>query len=166
MRCILIFICMGLISCSSMKKTLIYSSLAGGLSGAVSGAILAPNKESVGGNALILGATGAAVAAGLGYLLYKDDPRNQKLNQMLFGENLDINLGNFQVATELERKANYQVPTIPLPKALKDKVPKQYLIKYKSKDQVINQGAKTFYVPSFNVFEHSFNGFKGDYLYE
>ena len=70
-------------SCSNLKRTLVYSSLAGGMTGAVSGYVLSPNKEIRGANAAVFGLIGAGVAALAGSALYEDDPRNYKLKNML-----------------------------------------------------------------------------------
>ncbi len=80
---ILSILLMSVTSCSTMKKTLIYSSLAGGVTGATAGAILSPDVKSRGANAAVFGLLGAGLAALAGHALYKDDPRNYKLDQML-----------------------------------------------------------------------------------
>ena len=55
----------------------------GSLTGVISGVILSPNKESQGANAALFGFIGASAAGLTSYALYKDDPRNYKLNHML-----------------------------------------------------------------------------------
>ena len=150
-------------SCSSMKKTMIYSSLAGGLVGSLAGAALSPDKESVGGNAAIFGTIGAASAAAVGYVLYKDDPRNYKLKHMLREKKpvnpneIELGLGSFKIDANLEKKERYKVQLKKLPAKLKGKVNKQYLIKYQSKERYVKKGNKTFYIPSFEVFEHAYD---------
>ena len=152
-------------SCSSMKKTLIYSSLAGGMTGAIGGVALSPNKESRGANAAVFGLIGAGVAALAGYALYKDDPRNYKLKNMLIDEDkkvsidpneLQIGLGDLKIDANLGKQEAYEVPVKKLPEKLKGKVNKQYLIKYQSKERYIKKGAKTFYIPAFEVYEHAY----------
>lgn len=154
-------------SCSSLKKTLVYSALAGGMTGAAAGVLLSPDKESQGANAAVFGLIGAGVMALGGYALYQDDPRNYPLNQMLMEKTeaksepldpnqLELGLGPIKIDANLDKSEAYQVPVKDLPDALKGKVGKQYLIKYESKERYINQGGKTFYVPSFNVYEHSY----------
>ena len=94
-------------SCSSLKKTLVYSGAAGALTGGVAGSALSPNKESRQANALIWGLVGAGVAAGAGYLLYKEDPRNYKLKNMLgenVNESVEIDLGALQINAWPEKK--------------------------------------------------------------
>jgi len=152
-------------SCSSLKKTLIYSSLAGGMTGAATGALLSPNKASQGANAAVFGLIGAGVAALTGYALYQDDPRNYKLQNMLMDEmpkakadprELEIGLGNFKIDASLAKQEAYEVPVRELPEKLKGKVNKQYLIKYQSKERYIQNGSKTFYIPAFDVYEHAY----------
>ena len=50
-------------ACSTLKKTIIYSALSGGMVGASAGALLSPDVESRGANAVIFGLVGASVAA-------------------------------------------------------------------------------------------------------
>ena len=154
-------------SCSSMKKTIIYSSLAGGIAGSVSGAVLSPDKESQGGNAAIFGLIGAGIAGLAGYALYKDDPRNYKLDNMLLDDgkkkvDLDpnlvpIGLENLTIGAELNKNEAYEVPLKKLPKELQGKVNKQFLIKYQSKERYIKKGNKTYYVPAFDIYEHGYS---------
>ncbi len=153
-------------SCSSLKKTLIYSSLAGGMTAATAGVMLSPNNESRGANAALFGVLGAGVAALAGYALYKDDPRNYKLNNMLIPpkdpissvnpNELEIGLGSLKIDANLNKKEAYKVPVRELPEKLKGKVNKQYLIKYQSKERYVKKGAKTFYIPAFDVYEHTY----------
>lgn len=155
-------------SCSTLKKTVIYSSLAGGMAGATAGALLSPDKESQGANAALFGVLGAGIAALTGYSLYKEDPRNSKLKHMLdFQEEedpnqVDLDLGGIKIEANLSKDETYKVPLKELPKALKGKVKKQYLIKYQSKERYINKGNKTFYIPPFQIYEHSYNEMRGD----
>jgi hypothetical protein len=149
-----------------MKKTILYSALAGGMTTATAGVMLSPNKESRGANAAIFGLVGAGIAALAGVGLYKDDPRNYKLNNMLMGNkkpiremnpnDFEISLGNLKIDASLNKKEAYKVPVKDLPEKLKGKVNKQYLIKYQSKERYVKKGSKTFYVPAFDVYEHTY----------
>ena len=147
-----------------MKKTIIYSSLAGAMAGATSGALLSPDKQSQGANMAVFGLIGAGVGALTGYALYKDDPRNYKLKNMLLPDGkpinpgeIDIGLGNLKIQANLQKMEGYQVPMKELPEKLKGKVKKQYLIKYQSKERYVKNGNKTFYIPAFEIFEHSYD---------
>lgn len=150
-------------SCSSLKKTLIYSSLTGALTGATSGVVLSPNKESRAANAAVFGLIGAGIATLTGYALYKEDPRNYKLKNMLIEPKkknlngpIELGLGALQINANLNKDEAYRVPVKTLPDKLKGKVIKQYLIKYQSKERYIKKGKKTFYIPSFEVYEHAY----------
>lgn len=84
----IIFFCLlcanlSMTGCSSLKKSIIYGSMIGSLTGMVSGVMLSPNKESQGANAAIFGLIGASVSGLASYALYQDDPRNYQLNHML-----------------------------------------------------------------------------------
>jgi hypothetical protein len=159
----LIIICLLLSSCSTLKKTIIYSSLAGGMAGAATGALLSPNKESLGANAAVFGLIGAGVTALAGYALYKDDPRNYKLKNMLREKKeinpneIELGLGNFNINANLDKKEVYKVPIKELPDKLKGKVNKQYLIKYQSKERYVKKGNKTYFVPAFDIYEHAYD---------
>lgn len=159
---------LSLSSCSSMKKTIIYSSLSGGLAGAAAGYTLSPDKESQGANAAIFGVLGAGLSALIGYALFEDDPRNQKLNHLL-EDNKDLNpnslgldLGNLKIEANLTNEGLYKTPSIELPDELKGKIKKQYVIKYESKERYLHKGSKTYYVPSFKIFEHAYDDVLGE----
>ncbi len=169
MKKLLIFtLLLSFFGCSSLKKTLVYSSLSGAMSGAAAGVLLSPNKESRGANALVFGLIGASVAALTGYTLYQDDPRNYKLKHMLKDNKpinpneIELGLGDIKIDANLEKKEAYKVPVKDLPKELKGKVNKQYLIKYKSKERYVKKGNKTFYIPAFEVFEHAYDEKHGE----
>jgi hypothetical protein len=160
MKCL--FLLTFLISCSTMKKTLVYSSLAGGMMGATSGYVLSPDQESRGANAAVFGIVGAGISALVGYAMYEDDPRNQKLNHLLEPKKpldpnqIDINLGDLKIDAKLKPEGIYKTPKKELPEKLKGKVKEQYLIKYQSKERYVNKGEKTYYIPSFEVYEHAY----------
>lgn len=152
-------------SCSSLKKTIVYSALAGGMTGVAAGTLLSPDKQSKGANAAIFGLVGAGLAALSGYALYQDDPRNYKLQNMLLDPDkkapidpneIELGLGPLKIDANLEKQEAYQVPIKDLPEQLKGKVNKQYLIKYQSKERYVKNGAKTFYIPAFDVYEHAY----------
>ena len=73
-------------ACTTYRKTLIYSSSAGCLGAGTAGVALAEPKTK---NNIILNVglwclVGGIITGTIGHLLYKDDPRNQPLHQMLF----------------------------------------------------------------------------------
>lgn len=149
-------------SCSTLKKTLIYSSLAGGMAGATTGVLLSPNKESQGANAAVFGLVGAGIAVLAGYALYQEDPRNQKLKPMLDMKEddpnkVDLDLDGLNIEASLSQSEKYMSPKMKLPKELEGKIKNQYLIKYQSKERYINKGAKTFYIPPFQIYEHAYD---------
>ena len=155
---LMILVCLGMIACSSLRRTITYSALSGAMAGAASGVALSPNKKSNKGNALIFGLATAVLAAGVGYALYQDDPRNYQLKHMLLGQStkLDINLGTFNINAKLDKKEAYSIPVKKLPAKLKGIVNQQYLIKHRSKERVIKQRGRTFYIPAFEAYEHSY----------
>jgi hypothetical protein len=80
------FLCVVATGCSSasLRKTIIYSSMAGCAAGGAGGFALSPegdrNKRA---NTAIFCGVGALVAGGAGYLLYKDNPSNQQLEKRI-----------------------------------------------------------------------------------
>ncbi len=156
-----------LTSCSSMKKTIIYSSLIGGVAGTTTGVMLSPNKESRGANGVIFGLLGAGITALAGYALYKDDPRNYPLQNMLMDEpkaslndsdpNIELGMGAFKIDANLNKEVTYAVPLKDLPEELKGKVNQQFLIKYQSKERYVKKGNKTYFVPAFDIYEHAYS---------
>lgn len=162
-KILVIVLCIVLSSCSTMKKTIIYSSLAGGMTGATAGALLSPNEKSRGANAAVFGLIGAGVVALAGYALYQDDPRSYKLKNMLREQKqlnpneIELGLGDIKIDASLEKKEAHKVPVTELPKQLQGKVNQQYLIKYQSKERYVKKGNKTFYIPAFEVFEHAYD---------
>ena len=74
-----------LVSCSTMKKSMIYPAVGGGLTGAIAGYSLSDENKGhdKAGNALIWGTISALIGSGIGYLLYKDHPENQKLTHAM-----------------------------------------------------------------------------------
>jgi hypothetical protein len=151
-----------------MRKTIIYSSLSGGIAGASAGYALSPDKQSQGANAAIFGLVGAGLSALIGYVLYEDDPRNKKLSHMLEDKNsldpnlLELDLGNLNIEANLTKDEIYKTPTKELPEELKGKIKQQYIIKYQSKERYLNKGNKTFYIPSFQIYEHAYDDVLGD----
>ena len=157
----LLFFCIIFCSCSTLKRTLTYSALGGAVVGGSLGAALSPSKNDRKANAVVFGFVGAAGAAIVGYSLYKDDPRNYKLKNMLMppsdtASNVELNLGPLKIDAKLTQNEVYEVPLKELPEKLKGKVNKQYLIQYESKERYIKNGAKTYFVPNFSVYEYTY----------
>jgi phage tail tape-measure protein len=71
-----------LVSCSTYKKTITYSSISGAVAGGMAGAALSPDSYSRPHNAVIFGAVGALTAGFLGHFLYNEDPRNRKFDEL------------------------------------------------------------------------------------
>ena len=157
-----------LISCSTMKKTIVYSALSGAAAGASAGYLLSPDEESRGANAAVFGIVGAGISALVGYALYADDPRNQKLSHMLEPKEeidpnkLGITLGDLRIDASLAPKDKFSTPKKELPEKLKGKIKEQYIIKYQSKERYLNKGDKTYYIPSFEVYEHAYETIGGE----
>ena len=158
---------LSLLSCSTLKKTLIYGGLSGAVAGAAGGYVLSPDEESRAANSAIFGLIGAGLATLIGYSMYEDDPRNQKLNHMLLPKKLNENemqldLGGIKIDASLEKGETFKTPRKELPEKLRGKVKEQFIIKYESKERYVNKGNKTFYVPSFEIYEHAYENLEED----
>lgn len=162
----IVFLLMGLYSCSSLKKTMVASALVGGTIGGIGGAIFSPNKESVSGNAFIFSLVGAGLGMVGGYLLH-DDPEDQKLQKtMILDEEKKINqkevplfdfspeLKGIKPEVNFKPVKKYEVPTEKLPPELNGKVKKQYVLEYESPSQTLRVGNKTIEISPFKAWEH------------
>ncbi len=158
-----------LMSCSTLKKTMITSAIVGGTIGGVGGAIFSPNKESVNKNAFIFTLLGAAVAAAGGYLFH-DSPNDQELRKDMILDSekevkkiedvplLDFSpeLKNIKPEINIKAVKKYEVPQEKLPEELKGKVKKQYIMEYQSEPRTIQVGNKTIQIDSFKAWEASY----------
>lgn len=162
LMCLLII----LASCSSYKRTLIYSSLAGGLTGAMAGAALSPDAYSRPYNAAVFGGVGVVTGALIGHLLYQDDPRNKKLDNMLLDDEQKLNharkyedeklaVGPVEIEMNFSPKERSDIPQVDLPDKLKDKVAKPYVIKHTSPETYLEKNGHTYYIPSVEIYEHT-----------
>ena len=152
-------------SCSSLKRTIVYSSLAGGVGGVATGVAVSPNKKSRPVNMAVYGVLGAGLVALTGYWIYRDDPRNQPLAPMLDlkpSGKLEIESDKLRISAAVTPTEIYEVPIRKLPPALVGKVGRQYLIKYRYKERYIRQGGKTWYIPDFEFYQYAYgdNGSK------
>ena len=150
-----------MISCSNLKRTLVYSSLAGGAAGIATGSLVAPNPQSRPLNMALYGALGASLAALTGHWLYRDDPRNHPLPPMLNldpgpSDKLEIGTDKLNINAAVTPTDIYRVPVKKLPDELIGKVGRQYLIKYRSKERYIRQGGRTWYIPQFEFYQYSY----------
>ena len=148
-------------SCSSLKRTLVYSSIAGGTAGIATGVVVSPNRKSRPANMIVYGALGASLAALTGYWIYRDDPRNTPLTPMLDLKpeptgKLEIESDKFRISAAVNPEGIYKVPVMKLPPALAGKVGRQYLIKYRSKERYIRQNGKTWYIPDFEIYRYAY----------
>jgi hypothetical protein len=167
---ILFLIAVFISGCSSLRGTLITSSVLGGSLGAMSGVIFSPNTESKPGNALIFGTIGAVAGALIGNYFYSNDPENRDLKQMLYekdlkgsGPNQTKDVGLFDFAPELKNikpdvsfkpVKKYDVPMEKLPENLKGKVKKQYLLEYETEGKTIQYEGRTIEIAPFKAWEH------------
>ena len=148
-------------SCSSLERTLVYSSIAGGTAGVATGVVVAPNRRSRLVNMIVYGTLGASLAALTGYQLYRDDPRNKPLAPMLDlqpepASKLEIESDRIRISAAVNPEGIYRVPVMKLPPALAGKVGRQYLIKYRSKERTIRQNGKTWYIPHFDIYQYAY----------
>lgn len=148
-----------LTSCSSLNKTLVYSSMTGAIIGGITGKMLSPDKESNGFNTGLGIATGALVGAGVGYLFFKEDPDNRPLKTML--DPIDNSKTKFiphDIGFPINEKVYRVKPdTSNIPDHLKDKIKDQIIIEKEFPSRV-EQGdsGKSIYFEKQTVIEYDY----------
>lgn len=152
-------------SCSTFKKTAITSAVIGGVVGGLGGMVFSPNKQDESKNAFLFGAIGSAMGVG-GAFLFQEKPIDQtKLKQMLLDEqkvamselplfDFDPKLQGLNPKIEFKPMKKYEVPLTKLPKELKGKVGKQYILEYESPARTLKLGARTIQISPFKAWEH------------
>ena len=166
---VLFILALTLMSCSTLKKTMITSAIVGGTIGGVGGAIFSPNKESVNKNAFVFSLLGASVAALGGYLLHDSPSDQEPRKNMLLDSDKDVKkiedvplldfspeLKNIKPEINIKAVKKYEVPQEKLPEELKGKVKKQYIMEYQSEPRTIQVGNKTIQIDSFKAWEASY----------
>jgi hypothetical protein len=154
---ILIFFLQG---CSSLKRSMVYGGLAGGMMGGIAGNVLSPNPESRTPNIAVWGSVGALIGAGLGYYFFNDDPENQDLPNMILPSNqkeltLEGKLQNTIIIPKDSRK--YQIERGPIPEHLKGKVKNPFVIEHVIPERVEEfKNGKTITIEAHKAWEVSF----------
>ncbi len=161
MKPILILLILAILtSCSSLRKSMMYGGISGGVLGGTAGNMLSPNKESVSPNMVIWGGLGALIGAGLGYFFWKDDPENKELPSMLIPMSTKNNVSNddFEKALVLPSSSKkYRVEKGPVPEYLKGKVNDPYVIEHvipERTEKLIN--GKSITIESHKAWEVTF----------
>lgn len=153
-----------LASCSTLKRSLIAGAMTGGTLGASGGAVFSPHKSDQDKNAYIFGIAGAALGAGIAYLLWDDSKPQKMQTPMILDEPPKrTELPLFDFAPELEGVrpevnfrplSKYEVPVADLPPELEGKVKKQFIIEYEAEARTINLGNRTIEISPFKAWEH------------
>ena len=169
-----------LVSCSSAKKTKIYSGIAGGILGGLVGSAIghsaSPNEESDNFNknlgAAIGLASGAFMGSYLGSQFYKDDPDNidgpplklkyhlkKKADALVpLDRKKQLELSDLKITLDAVEPETYKLePSKELPKKYQDDVYKQVVIKRKIPTRKIKlKDGKTYILKETELIEHSF----------
>lgn len=147
-------------SCSSLKKSMIYSGATFGTAGAFAGIALSPDSYSKPHNAAIMGGLGALLGAGLAYYFWKDDPENKNLPSMILPTGEKTQSVGREDQIIIPRNSNkYQLRDlgVEVPENIKSKLPKAYVIEHVIPERVqkLNDG-KSIVVDEHNAYEVSF----------
>jgi hypothetical protein len=127
---ILLAILASSVSCTTLRKSLVYGGLSGAAIGGFAGSSLSPDAYSRTPNALIWGGVGLAAGAALGYFFFNDDPENRELPQMILKDEKKIKTSeDFSAPIIIPTTATkYRVKDVELPDSLKSKVPRPSII--------------------------------------
>lgn len=148
-------------SCSSLKKSMVYSGLSFGAVGGIAGASLSPDKYSKPHNAAIWGGVGALLGAGLAYMFWNDDPENRDLKTMIIPGN-KIDSGNLESSKQIvipKKSSKYQLKDlgVEVPPHIKKKLPKAYVIEHVIPERVEKlDNGKSISIESHKAYEVSF----------
>ena len=152
-----------ILSCANWKKEVVVNGVTGGLVGGMAGSLLSPNKESAPYNTALFGGLGAGASATITYYLGKRDQKEKELSPMILGEEKGGEFFNQlkveEAISEIKPKINlipknrYEVPLKKLPKRLKGKVKKQFILEYHNEGQTIQMGNKTIELGPFKAWE-------------
>lgn len=161
MKFLILMFLFTLSSCSSLKKSMIYSGLSFGAVGGLAGASLSPDKYSKPHNAAIWGGVGAILGAGLAYMFWNDDPENNALKPMIIpGQKIDE--GNLESSKQIvipEQSSRYKLNDlgVEVPSHIKEKLPKAYVIEHviPERTEKLNNG-KSISIESHKAYEVSF----------
>jgi hypothetical protein len=117
------------LSCTSLRKSLVYGGISGGAIGGFAGSSLSPDSYSKTPNTLIWGGVGVALGAALGYFFFKEDPENRDLPQMILDDKKMKTSEDFTAPFIVPTKAvQYKIKEGSLPESLRSKIPKPSII--------------------------------------
>lgn len=150
---------LGLSSCSSIDKSMIYSGLAGAVIGGFVGRFASPDRESDKVNIAIGSIIGGISGAGVGAYFFNQDPDNRNMKTMLNTSSSNQNsLNHFEIGVPISEKFYTITPdTSNIPEHLKDKVKKQIIIEKTIPERVVKgEGGKATLIPETKVIEFDY----------
>ena len=150
---------LGLSSCSSIDKSMIYSGLAGAVIGGFVGRFASPDRESDKVNIAIGSIIGGIGGAGVGAYFFNQDPDNRNMKTMLNNSiSNQKSLNHFEIGVPISEKFYTVTPdTSNIPEHLKDKVKKQIIIEKTIPERVVNgEGGKATLIPETKVIEFDY----------
>lgn len=162
MKLLILVLSLTMVSCSTLKKSIIYPSVGGFALGSAGGYFLSDEDKghSKEGNALIYGVVGSAIGAGLGYLLYKDHPDNNKLNHKM---SVERELKGYQSlereypelrGKRLDSYFKLPVSTKEIPKNLMDKLKTPTVKIYEIPSKIIEEDGKQIVIDKTKGYEY------------
>lgn len=150
-------------SCSTLKKTLIYSAAGGAVVGGATGRALSPDKESNNFNTALGALTGALTSALFGYYFWSDanpelelkTPAPLKSKQLPILDDPMLDLGSIGIPQNLEPLGSKKY--IPVngkaPKEINQETKRPYYRVYQTQKRKIEKGNKVYVVPSYKIYE-------------
>jgi len=140
-------------SCSStsLSRSVGYSATLGCVAGGAAGYGLSPegdyNKKA---NTLTFCAVGALISGAVGYMLYKDNPMNERqqktLEEISVKNELDVGTSAINIKQEFKTIGTSSLPQINLPEEVKQKMPQPKVYVQEVQEQRVNQEGNFIYI--------------------
>lgn len=160
-----ILLCLTISSCSStsLKKTIIYSSIAGCTAGGAGGFALSPegdrNKKV---NTALFCGVGALIAGGAGYLLFKDNPSNQHLEKRIVPPSkaressalyeVESSKNVISINSKIGDMKALRVTDEEIPESLRARLPKNRVIVKEVQEQRIQKNGETIIIDPHKMY--------------
>lgn len=152
---ILLIVMTQFVSCSTLRKSVVWGGVTGATIGATAGSAFSPDKYSRGANSMIFGGLGALVGAGLGWLFFSENPDNKELPSMILKESKPTSAEIAESETRIVPNESriYKVKELELPENLKKKVQAPTVIEHLIPERQEKSGGKSVIIQEHKAWE-------------